>query len=265
MLQLDTDTNLTPYENEGFFEIKNIAKVNPILEGGDSSNNDSISTDKDSSANTNYNDTTDNTNDSPTEGYLFNENYVHEEDVLSLKQDSLFTQNNAPREEGFTPIKGSPEVTDSLEKETITSKEEKEFDIETYLQHLREMFHNKQQYMMEMIEILLLQIPEASQKMEAAIASENWDEVFFQSHRIKSTFKIVGLHELVTVCMAIEGRTRIIAPEELHLVPDFFKQFQILSKIEVPNLERAFAYLKDRCEQGKIKLPTEDSDSSFLL
>ncbi|MGB1241215.1 MAG: Hpt domain-containing protein [Chitinophagales bacterium] len=250
MLQIDTDTDFTSCENEGFFEIKNITKTNPIIEGNDSSNKDIVSTNKDSLITQNH--LTDNTISTPTEGYLFNENYVHEEDVLSPKQDPLFCQNKS-------------EKTNSLQEEIISSKEQQALDLDTYLQHLREMFNNKQQYMMEMIEILLLQIPEASQKMKVAIASENWDEVFFQSHRIKSTFKIVGLHELVNVCMAIEGRTRIIAPEELHLVPDFFKKFQLLSKIEVPNLEKAFAYLKNRCEQERSKLPTEDSDSTFLL
>ncbi|MFK7906794.1 MAG: Hpt domain-containing protein [Chitinophagales bacterium] len=257
MLQLGTDVDFTSHENEGFFEIKNIAKNNSLFEEQDTSQEEIPPIDKNSLPT--YSDITDKTISTPTEGYLFNENYVLEEDVLNPKQDPSFCEKNTPQAEELTSMK------DSVAEANNSVEEKLEFDPDTYLQHLREMFNNKQQYMMEMIEILLLQVPEASQKMEVAIATENWDEMFFQSHRIKSTFKIVGLHELVNVCMAIEGRTRIIAPEELHLVPDFFKQFQILSKAEVPNLEKAFEYLKERCEQERSKLPTDDSDSTFLL
>jgi len=265
MLQFDTNANLLPSsESEGFFEIKNIANNNSTFEELDTSKEDIVSTNNDDSPI--YNHTTDNNILTPTEGYLFNENYVPEEDILSQKQTLLFPKNNTIEDVETTSTQNfKSSENNSLEGQINTSKDEPIFDPDTYLQHLREMFNNKQQYMMEMVEILLLQIPEASKKMQEAISSENWDEMFFQSHRIKSTFKIVGLHELVNVCMAIEGRTRIIAPEELHLVPDFFKQFQILSKVEVPNLEKAFEYLKVKCEQERSKLPIEDSDSIFLL
>ncbi len=158
-----------------------------------------------------------------------------------------------------------------VETEEAIFLEEKVFEAEIYLQHLGEMFNGKKQYMMEMVEILLQQIPETSRKMEAAIELENWEEVFFQSHRIKSTFRIAGLNKLVNVCLAIEGRTRIIAPEELHLVPDFFLQFKALGKEEIPNLEAALKYLKEcqevesRAAEQLVEVPkTDDSDSMLL-
>lgn len=152
-----------------------------------------------------------------------------------------------------------------------TPKDESLFDPQKYLTHLAEMFNHKEQYMMEMVEILLQQIPETLQKMEAAIAVENWEEVFAQSHRIKSTFRIAGLKQLVTTCIAIEGRTRIIAPEELYLVPDLFEMFKELSKREVPNLEAALKYLKGNLslnsEESKNRIGEEDSneDSDFTF
>lgn len=155
-----------------------------------------------------------------------------------------------------------------LPKNVEVQRTVNDFDAETYLQHLSEMFNGKKQYMMEMIEILLHQIPGTTQKMEEAILVENWEEVFFQSHRIKSTFRIAGLKKLVNVCLAIEGRTRIIAPEELHLVPDFFLQFKEYSAAEIPNLEAALKYLqgeqsRSEANEGIIKEVKAEEDTGF--
>ncbi|MEZ4885169.1 MAG: Hpt domain-containing protein [Chitinophagales bacterium] len=192
-----------------------------------------------------------------------NENIVIEveqiiEDTNSMDSDLIELKTEPVFDENYMPDISSP-----------LPKEEASFDPYIYLSHLREMFNNKRQYMMDMIEILLQQIPETSQKMEVAIASENWEEVFFQSHRIKSTFKIAGLQSLVSICLAIEGRTRIIAPAELHLVPDFFRQFQILSEAEVPNLTAALEYLKNHPEDAApseiVHDQTDESDFILLL
>lgn len=137
--------------------------------------------------------------------------------------------------------------------EIIPSKEapKEEFSPIDYLEPLSAMFSGKYPYMLEMLEILLQQLPVASKKMEQAIALENWQEVFFQSHRIKSTLRIAGLQELVDICIEIESRTRIIATDELYLVSRFFEQFQTLTAIETPRLKDCVDYLKDQLQKNQ--------------
>ncbi|MGB1242455.1 MAG: Hpt domain-containing protein [Chitinophagales bacterium] len=190
----------------------------------------------------------------------------------SFNDDTLIVKNEDEQgfgkkalvhpDEGIQGEKNDIEDESIVYTETVNSSNESLFDPKKYLEHLAEMFNHKEQYMMEMVEILLQQIPETLQKMETAMVVENWDEIFAQSHRIKSTFRIAGLKRLVVICIAIEGRTRIIAPEELQLVPDLFEQFKSLSRAEIPNLEASLKYLQNRQEKQNEE---SNDNSSFTF
>ncbi len=142
----------------------------------------------------------------------------------------------------------------------VSQVEDKNFNPVDYLQHLDTMFHGKHQYMLEMIEILLQQVPTTSEKLAFAIAEKDWQKVFFQSHRIKSTLKIAGLEDWVNVCLEIESRTRTIVTEELHLISGFFEQFQVFSDVEIPRLEMCVKYLKEQIQQS-----TDIDDSPLIV
>ena len=228
---------------------------------------------------------TPNTNPNGDDNIFENKDFLEplpsiEEEVLPTEKNLTLDSEpidlkNTERVEGIEIYSDNNEALQSdPKKETIHFQSEGEVEkseisgLEAYLSHLNEMFNGKQQYMMEMIEILLSQIPETSQKMKAAILLENWEEVFFQSHRIKSTLKIVGLQDLVKICLGIESRTRIIVADELHLVPGLFEQFEALCQKEIPHLEAAVAYLKNQLENESpspiIETTSDDLNIMFL-
>ncbi len=72
------------------------------------------------------------------------------------------------------------------------------------LAHLYRLFKGKQQYILEMLDIFMEQLPDALLKMEQHIEVKNKKGVNYEAHNIKSTIKTMGLKELAKVALSLE-------------------------------------------------------------
>ena len=72
------------------------------------------------------------------------------------------------------------------------------------LNHLYQLFRGKQQYVLEMLDLFLEQLPKALSKIEQYIEQGDRKGINYEAHTIKSTIKTVGLRELATIALALE-------------------------------------------------------------
>ena len=72
------------------------------------------------------------------------------------------------------------------------------------LAHLHQLFKGKQQYVLEMLDLFMEQLPDALSKIEQYIKQQDKKGINYEAHTIKSTIKTVGLKELATIVLALE-------------------------------------------------------------
>ena len=60
----------------------------------------------------------------------------------------------------------------------------------------------------QMLEMLIDEIPIEITKMQKAVASQDWEEVFQISHKLKTTFAFIGNDNMTSINKKVEGATR---------------------------------------------------------
>lgn len=105
-----------------------------------------------------------------------------------------------------------------------------------------------QELTIQLLEIILKQIPETIEKLKIHIPSKNWKEVHAVSHKVKSSLAIFELNDLKKISTNIEEYSRDgICLEE---IPELFNKFQTGAESELQNLQY---------ELDKIKAPVRDN------
>lgn len=72
------------------------------------------------------------------------------------------------------------------------------------LAYLHKLFKGKQQYIVEMLDIFMQQLPDALSKIEQYIEQQDKKGINYEAHTIKSTIKNVGLRELAVLALDLE-------------------------------------------------------------
>jgi len=72
------------------------------------------------------------------------------------------------------------------------------------LAHLYRLFKGKRQFVLEMLDIFMEQLPNALLKMEQHIEVKNKKGINYEAHNIKSTIKTIGLKELAKMALSLE-------------------------------------------------------------
>lgn len=105
-----------------------------------------------------------------------------------------------------------------------------------------------QELTVQLLEIILKQIPETIDKLNFHIPRKNWKEVHAVSHKVKSSLAIFELHELKKISTNIEEYSRDgICLDE---ISELFNKFQQGAEAELKNLQ---------AELDKIKVPVRDN------
>jgi len=104
------------------------------------------------------------------------------------------------------------------------------------LAHLYKLFKGKQQYILEMLDIFMEQLPDALSKIEQHIERQDRKGINYEAHTIKSTIKTVGLRELAAIALALEY-CEGDSWEEIKANYDTFKR-EAHSEVEALNKER---------------------------
>ena len=107
-------------------------------------------------------------------------------------------------------------------------------DDSTYLAHLNKVMKGNKKAMVEMLDILLKQLPDSTSKIDKAVQVQDWQRVHFEAHKVKSTIGIVGLDRLHKLILQINENTR--ERKELHIVPVLFDDFKKQGTIAIERL-----------------------------
>jgi CheY-like chemotaxis protein/HPt (histidine-containing phosphotransfer) domain-containing protein len=120
----------------------------------------------------------------------------------------------------------NPEWNNTEEKVEV---QEKFYDL-SYLQELED-----DEYMAEVLQIFLNTTPESLQIIKEQYVRENWEEVYRQAHKLKSSLGILQMNSLLKNISEIE----LLAKEQVHKekVPELVKQSIEMYQLIRPMLE----------------------------
>lgn len=103
------------------------------------------------------------------------------------------------------------------------------------LDYLETMTDGDSDMMQTMLEMLIAEIPEEIVKMNDALATQDWEELFQISHKMKTTLSFVGNETMIEINKKLEHNCRNTT--DLHEVPGFVKQLTDLSVKVVQELQ----------------------------
>ena len=105
------------------------------------------------------------------------------------------------------------------------------------LEYLDTMTGGDADTMQQMLDMLIEEIPMEITKMQESVASEDWEEVFQISHKLKTTLAFIGNEEMISINKTIEHCSRHTV--DLEEVVSMVEQVSVLSKPVVAELTKA--------------------------
>jgi HPt (histidine-containing phosphotransfer) domain-containing protein len=104
------------------------------------------------------------------------------------------------------------------------------------LDYLEQMSDGDAEMMQTMIEMLLVEIPEEIEKMQHCVTTNDWEELFQLSHKMKTTLAFIGNEEMISINKTIEhcSRHKVDLPE----VPKMVQQVAELAKPALVELQQ---------------------------
>ena len=104
------------------------------------------------------------------------------------------------------------------------------------LTYLREMSKGDDEFIKDMIEIFLNDVPSAIQQMQSALEASNWSKVGDIAHRIKSNYMMLGMKTQQNISLLIEKgiKQNEFEPEEFSKM---IYQLKNDTKLAIPLLE----------------------------
>jgi HPt (histidine-containing phosphotransfer) domain-containing protein len=85
------------------------------------------------------------------------------------------------------------------------------------LEYLETMTDGDADMMQTMLDMLIMEIPEEIEKMNVALAAQDWEELFQLSHKMKTTLSFIGNEEMIEANKTVEHNAR--HRENLDAVP----------------------------------------------
>lgn len=73
-----------------------------------------------------------------------------------------------------------------------------------YLKYLRDLFNGNKQHMLEMMEVLLADLPPMLNSLEKHVTQRNWPETEKSAHCIKSSYAYMSQQDMVNTAERIE-------------------------------------------------------------
>ena len=111
-----------------------------------------------------------------------------------------------------------------------------------YLAHLRKLLKGNANNMQAIITIALEQIQEFIDNTNQSLPDNNWDMVFNDAHRLKSTLGTLGIESIREPIIAIEKLTH--SRQNLAEIPRIFEHFKQQCQTEIPKLEAELRQLQ---------------------
>ena len=105
------------------------------------------------------------------------------------------------------------------------------------LEYLDTMTGGDADTMQQMLDMLIEEIPVEITKMQESVASEDWEEVFQISHKLKTTLAFIGNEEMISINKTIEHCSRHMV--DLEEVVSMVEQVSVLAKPVMKELKMA--------------------------
>ncbi|MEO1514060.1 MAG: PAS domain S-box protein [Bacteroidota bacterium] len=142
--------------------------------------------------------------------------------IIALTAAALLDEKNRALEAGMNDFLTKPFALEKLQKKIrhwtnsektkttlqrpamVDAKEMIKID----LNYLRQLGKDDEQFVQDMIQIFLTEIPLAMDRMKEAHQAEEWEEVASIAHRIKTNYMMVGMREQQDMALQIEKHIR---------------------------------------------------------
>ncbi len=122
-------------------------------------------------------------------------------------------------------------------------KEYKEETSEEYLGNLKKLVNNNNRHIINIIEVFINQMPQTLEKMDTAVNEKNYELLYFETHKLLSSVRTLGIDDLVAAVQDLNNATKGV------------KDFETLAKLKevlvkqnkkhLPKLERELDKLKE--------------------
>jgi signal transduction histidine kinase/ligand-binding sensor domain-containing protein/DNA-binding response OmpR family regulator len=129
-------------------------------------------------------------------------------------------------------------------KEKITEKPEQDT---AYLSGLKRLVKNNNRHIIKILEVYINQAPIAINKMNIAVEEEDYEMLYFETHKLLSSVRTLGLKELIAAVEKLNNATKSV------------KDFETLAKLKedllkenakhLPRLEKELKDLKAKVEK----------------
>lgn len=105
-----------------------------------------------------------------------------------------------------------------------------------YLAHLCQLMNGNPKHILTMLDVFLKQLPKSILELDEAIITENWEQVNYISHTVKSTILTIGISPLAHIVREIEAASEVENPNLIQLL-NLFEDFKQRSEQEIPRLK----------------------------
>jgi HPt (histidine-containing phosphotransfer) domain-containing protein len=106
------------------------------------------------------------------------------------------------------------------------------------LEYLETMTDGDADMMQTMLEMLIAEIPDEMDKMKQSVKTEDWNEIFQISHKMKTTLSYIGNTDMIELNKQLEHDARHL--ENIAGVPAMVEKLCAMSVPVVEELEKAY-------------------------
>jgi HPt (histidine-containing phosphotransfer) domain-containing protein len=104
------------------------------------------------------------------------------------------------------------------------------------LDYLETMTEGDADMLQTMLEMLISEIPEEMEKMQACVTSKDWNELFELSHKMKTTLSFVGNLEMINTNKTLEHCSRF--QESIDEIPAMVQKLVDMTPLVIEELKQ---------------------------
>ncbi|MEO9953499.1 Hpt domain-containing protein [Nonlabens sp.] len=91
------------------------------------------------------------------------------------------------------------------------------------LTDLRESFDNDKDILVSILDMFMDEVPEDYELLKQQVKSENYTAAGMQAHKVKSSYRTLGINDMASILQEIENRAK--NNEDAHLINSLLEQF----------------------------------------
>lgn len=148
------------------------------------------------------------------------------EKAMSLGMNDYVTKPYSPHELLHVIIKqlNLKQPVDDIVSESKPVVEENTSSSEQLIRHLTEMMQGNEEDLIKMLDMYIEQLPSINNLIKTGISKKNWEDVYQQAHKLKSSVKLLNINRMSELITMIEEYAK--ARENTELIAALFEAFK---------------------------------------